>query len=168
VLAIRMAMKRRLLACRLLAIVGSLAACGGDDEQAAAERTAAPERTTAPQAKADETLVIRLKQQNRFTTTGTATIKGGDRGYSVRLAVKPKDDHMAHIHNVTCAEYRATKGFDAQLATVDEPLTDVEKGRSETSIEAPLSSVRTGGFSINVHSYEGGFPAVACAHIPAG
>jgi hypothetical protein len=157
-----MTLSRRHVASLLPAGLCSLAACGGGDEQPA------PERPAATQASADEMLVIRLKKENRSTTRGTATLKGGDRGYHVTLAVRPKRDHPAHIHNVTCEEYRATKGFDAQLATVAEPLTDLDKGRSETSVEAPLSRVRTGSFSINVHSYEGGYPVVACVNIPAG
>ena len=96
------------------------------------------------------------------------TLKGGDRGFTVALAVKPKGDHPAHIHNVRCEEYRALKDFDAQYATVEAGLRDVSKGKSKTSVAAPLSNYRTGGFSINVHSYAGGFPVVACANIPAG
>ena len=60
------------------------------------------------------------------------------------------------------------KDFDAQLATVEAALSDVTKGKSKTSVDAALSDYRTGGFSINVHSYTGGFPVVACANIPAG
>ena len=60
------------------------------------------------------------------------------------------------------------KDFDAQFATVDVALRDVENGKSKTSVDAPLSDFRTGGFSINVHDYTGGFPVVACADIPAG
>ena len=88
-------------------------------------------------------------------------------GFTVNLVVKPRGDHPAHIHNVTCSEYRAMKDFDAQLATVDTTLKDVASGKSKTSVDAPLSGYRTGGFSINVHSYSGGFPVVACASIPA-
>ena len=60
------------------------------------------------------------------------------------------------------------KDFDEQFATVDVTLSDVAKGTSKTSVDAPLSDYRTGSFSINVHSYAGGFPVVACGDIPAG
>ncbi len=96
------------------------------------------------------------------------TLKGSDEGFTVTLAVRPKGDHPTHVHNVTCQEYRAIKDFDAQFATVDVALRDVENGKSKTSVDAPLSDFRTGGFSINVHDYTGGFPVVACADIPAG
>ena len=95
------------------------------------------------------------------------TLKGGDRGFTVSLAMKPRRDHPAHIHNVTCKEYRAMKDFDAQFATVEVALRDVANGKSKTAVDAPLSNYRSGGFSINVHSYTGGFPVVACANIPA-
>jgi hypothetical protein len=50
------------------------------------------------------------------------------------------------------------KDFDAQLATVDLPLPDLEAGRSRSQHDAELSQYRTGGFSVNVHSFDGGFP----------
>jgi hypothetical protein len=156
-----MAPIRRHVACLLAAGLCLLAGCGGGADNPA------PERTPATQASADENVVIRLKRENGSATSGTATLNGGDRGYSVTIAVRPKRDHPAHIHDVTCDEYRATKGFDAKLDTVAESLSDLSKGRSETSVDAPLSLVRTGAFSINVHSYTGGYPVVACANIPA-
>jgi hypothetical protein len=69
---------------------------------------------------------------------------------------------------VTCEEYRATEGFEAQLATVDTPLVDLSRGRSKTSVGGPLAEYRAGGYSINVHSTKAGFPVVACGDIPAG
>ena len=49
---------------------------------------------------------------------------------------------------------------------------DVEIGlgdpvKAETRVDAALSKYRTGGYAINVHSYAGGFPVVACGNIPA-
>jgi hypothetical protein len=156
-------MKRRRSLAYLLPLGLSLvAACGGEEE------TPAPARTAARSAAANATVAVPLEEQNRSGSSGTATLRGGDRGFTVTLAVKPRREHPAHIHNVTCEEYRAIKGFDAQLATVDESLTDVQKGRSKTSVDTPLSRFRTGGFSINVHSYESGFPVVACGDIPTG
>lgn len=60
------------------------------------------------------------------------------------------------------------KDFDAQLATVEIGLSALVDGKAETEVDAALSKYRTGGYAINVHSYAGGFPVVACGNIPAG
>ena len=132
-----------------------------------ADRDSAATGTATAIAAADETVAFSLAQEHRSRTSGTVTLKGGDRGFTVSLAMKPRRDHPAHIHNVTCKEYRAMKDFDAQFATVEVALRDVANGKSKTAVAAPLSNYRSGGFSINVHSYTGGFPVVACANIPA-
>jgi hypothetical protein len=89
--------------------------------------------------------------------------------YGHAAAKRPRASGPAHIHDVTCADYRALKDFDAQLGTVSVPLADLVDGKSRTSVDkGPLSEYRTAGFSINVHSYEGGFPVVACGDIPTG
>ncbi len=164
--------RRRFVACFVSVGLGSLAACGGGDEKSAPARSAAPTATATDAATAipaaDETVAIALEQEHRSGSSGTVTLKGGDRGFTVALTLKPKRDHPAHIHNVTCKQYRALKDFDAQFATVDVALSDVAKGSSKTAVDAPLSDYRTGGFSINVHSYTGGFPVVGCGNIPAG
>ena len=150
--------------------LGLLAACGGSEKSAPA-RSAAPTATgaaTAIPAVADETVAFALGREHRSGSSGKVTVKGGDRGFTVALAVKPKRDHPAHIHNVTCKQYRALKDFDAQYATVDVALSDVAKGKSKTAVDAPLSDFRTGGYSINVHSYAGGFPVVALGIFPPG
>jgi hypothetical protein len=140
-----------------VAVAGPAKAAGETPEAATATAT----------AKRNESVAFRLGEEHRSGRSGSVTMKGGDGGFTVALALKRKSDHPAHIHNVTCDEYRALKGFDAQFATVDVALSDVAKGRSKTSVDAPLSNYRTGGFSINVHSYSGGFPVVACGNIPA-
>ena len=155
-------MRRRLI--HLLPVsLCALVACGGDEGKPAAPRPA------APPAKADETVALTLGEENRSGISGTATLKGGERGFTVVLVMKrPKDVGPAHIHNVTCEKYRALEGFDAQLATVEEALRDVLAGKSKTRVDKALSRYRTAGFSINVHSYVGTFPVVACADIPRG
>jgi hypothetical protein len=152
----------RLCVALLLAAVSLLAACGEDEEPAASAKTAAP----AP--KADETVEFELAEENRSGSSGTATLKGGDKGFTVTLTLKGRRaPSPAHIHTGTCKEYRALKDFDAQLATVGLPLTDVVDGKSRTETGTPLSDYRTDVFSINVHSTKGGFPVVACGDLPA-
>jgi hypothetical protein len=41
----------------------------------------------------------------------------------LRQLKPPKNSGPAHIHGVTCEEYRAMKDFDAQFATVEIGLT---------------------------------------------
>jgi hypothetical protein len=159
--------RRRFVACVVPASVCLFAACGAGDEKSAPARSASPTATaTGTATAADETVAFSLAQEHRSGSSGTVILKGGDGGFTVSLAMKPKRDHPAHIHNVTCQEYRAMRDFDTQFATVEVALSDVAKGKSKTSVDAPLSNYRSGGFSINVHSYTGGFPVVACANIP--
>jgi hypothetical protein len=160
---------RRYLGPLLSAALVVLVACGEEDKSAAPARTSAP-TVTATAAKPDATVAFKLREENGSGISGTARLNGADDGFTVVLAAKrPKASGPAHIHNVTCEKYRALKDFDAQLGTVSVPLIDLVEGKSRTSVDkAPLSEYRTAGFSINVHSYEGGFPVVACGDIPAG
>ena len=108
--------------------------------------------TSAATAAADERLTFPLRKEHRSGNSGTVTVKGGNSDFTVTLAVKPKRDHPAHIHNVSCAEYRALKNFDAEFATVELTLSEVANRKSRTSVDTALSDYRTGGFAINVHS----------------
>ena len=83
-------------------------------------------------------------------------------------AERPAQSGPPHIHNVTCAQYRAMKDLDAQYATVERNLSDVMRGRSRTRIDQAMSQFRTAGHSIDVHSYDGGFPVMARGNIPKG
>jgi hypothetical protein len=159
--------RRRFVACFGSAGLCLLAACGGGDEKPAA-RAAAPTASATAKAMPDERFAFALEEEHGSGRSGTVTVNGGDGGFNVALAVEPKRDQVAHIHNVTCREYRAMNDFDAQLATVELNLRDVANGKSKTSVSARLADYRTGGFSINVHSYRSGFPVVACGDIPAG
>ena len=158
---------RRYLGPLLPAGLVVLVACGGGDESPAPAETAAPTATPVA-AEADATVAFKLREENGSGISGTARLRGGDDGFTVKLAAKrPQTSGPAHIHNVTCEEYRALKDFDAQLGTVSMPLADLVDGKSSTPVDkAPLSEYRTGSFSINVHSYDGGFPVVACGDIP--
>jgi hypothetical protein len=160
---------RRYLGPLLPAGLVGLVACGGGDERPAPAETAAP-TATAVAAEADATVAFKLREENGSGISGTARLRGGDNGFTVMLAAKrPRTSGPAHIHNVTCEEYRALKDFDAQLGTVSVALADLVDGKSRTPVDkGPMSEYRTGSFSINVHSYDGGFPVVACGDIPTG
>jgi hypothetical protein len=159
---------RRHLAPILLAALPVLAGCGsGEEAPSRAESVASAARSATPAASVEDNVAFKLGQENRSGTSGTAALRGGDDGFTVVLAVRrPGMSAPAHIHNVTCEKYRALKDFDAQLATVDVPLTDLVDGKSRTREASSLSQYRTGEFSINVHSTEGGFPVTACGDIP--
>jgi hypothetical protein len=160
---------RRYLGPLLPAGLVGLVARGGGDERPAPAETAAP-TATAVAAEADATVAFKRREEKGSGISGTARLKGGDDGFTVMLAAKrPRISGPAQIHNVTCEEYRALKDFDAQLGTVSVPLADLVDGKSRTPVDkGPMSEYRTGSFSINVHSHEGGFPVVACGDIPTG
>jgi hypothetical protein len=150
------------LALLLLVGMSVVTACGGGEEESA------PAKTAAPAPKADETVTFEVAEENRSGKSGTATLKGGDGGFTVTLELKrPRGYNLAHIHTVTCEKYRALTNFDEQFATVSAPLTDLEEGKSRSRVDTALSEYRP-GYSINVHSTKGGFPVVACGDIPSG
>jgi hypothetical protein len=166
VLAVVSAM-RRSLAHFLPASVFFLVACGGGEERPERAQSPAPPAPSASPAPAAETIALPLGEQNRSGRSGTATLRGGNRGFTVTLALRrPQHSGPAHIHTVSCEQYRAMKDFDAQYATVERNLRDLVDGRSRTRLDEPLSQYRVGGYSINVHSYAGEFPVVACGDIP--
>ena len=122
----------------------------------------------ATPGKAAKTLALRLEEENRSGALGAATIKGDEHAISVTLQVEPAGRrYHAHIHDVSCAEYRRMTSFSEQFATVAEGLSDVVDGKSTTDVAAPLSRYAKPGFSINVHKYAGPYPVVACGDIPA-
>ena len=135
-----------------------LAGCGGGDEQAA-------EATTAGVAP----LTVALHAENDSGRSGEARLEqvGDD---EMRVTVKmdrgPTRTNMAHIHNVTCAEYRAMDSFSDQLGTIEDTLRALRDGASETKVGAPLAERATGGYAINVHEPTDPYMVIACGDIP--
>jgi hypothetical protein len=79
----------------------------------------------------------------------------------------PRSLALAHGQDrqtVAAAAAGVRRGVDANLAALKRTL---EPGSTAFRIDAALSDYRTAGFSIDVHSYTGGFPVVACADILA-
>jgi hypothetical protein len=174
-------MSQRLQVLRLVLLtvaIGAAGACGGNGgaggggggaTATAADTAAADTATGAEAAPTAEPGTLELTTQNKSGQRGTATLaprEGGD-GFTVVLEVTPPKrfagpTQHAHIHDVTCEEYASISGFDAQLATVEDTLNDLQEGRSETTFLAtPLSERTTGAFSINVHEQNHPFVAVA-------
>ncbi len=150
----------------------SLTACGGRDEGTASGGPPAgtsPENTTA--AAAAEPVTIELKEENASGQTGTATLKPAGERLDVELEVTPPKKFKgafqhAHVHDVTCAEYRKLKDFNAQLGTVVDGLSDLSRGKSTSTVAASLADRATGSFSINVHEEDTPYTVVACGDIP--
>lgn len=152
----------RLVACVVVVGLCVLSACGGS---AKVGGPGAPAAGATP-GKAAKTTALRLEEENRSGAFGTATLKGDRRVISVTLQIEPADPrYHAHIHDVSCTDYRRMTSSSAQLATVAQGLSDVADGKSETDVTAPLSRHSKPGFSINVHKYAHPYPVIACGDI---
>ncbi|MEP7166837.1 MAG: CHRD domain-containing protein [Candidatus Woesebacteria bacterium] len=140
-----MSITRRLLALGIASVV--LAGCSSATqpavEQPTTDTTTPTTDTMTPQVAAPVT--VQLAAQNKSGQTGTATFEdlgGGKTKVTLALtggtftAAQP-----AHIHTGTCAKPGAVKY----------PLTDVVGGMSETTVDAPMSSLWNGDLLVNVH-----------------
>jgi hypothetical protein len=155
-------------------------ACGGESnaEEAGTALTengttsgAEPQTTTSTATGAGE-VTIDLAEQNDSGQTGSATLRAsGDESFDVLIEMSPPakfpgNSQNAHIHEVSCAEYAAMKGFTERLETVVDWLSNLAKGRSTTTVQQPLSERADGTFSINVHEQNTPYTVVACGDIP--
>jgi hypothetical protein len=153
----------RFLACFLVVGLCVLPSCGGSAKVGGPGAPAA-----ATPDKAAKSIAVRLEEEHRSGVLGTAALKGDERATTVTLRIDDAGrEYHAHIHDVSCTDYRSMTSFSAQLATVTEGLGDVVDGKSETDVRAPLSRLAKSGFSINVHKYASPYPVVACGDIPS-
>ena len=80
-------------------------------------------------------ITFALHEENRSGRNGeatleaaeaTASVPGGAKLEGTRVTIRISPDtggsNPAHIHDVTCAQYRAMGSFDEQLATVEDGL----------------------------------------------
>ena len=98
-----------------------------------------------------------LEEQNDSGQTGTATLIARGEQTDVVLLATEGISSANHIHTGTCAD----------LGGVEYPLTNMEDGRSITTIEATLESLGTGGFAINLHDSDDASIYTACGDIPS-
>jgi hypothetical protein len=143
------------------ALVAALAGagCGGDDEQSA---------TTEPAADVSP-ITVQIHSENDSGRSGEVRLEpDGDDAMRVVVTMDVGDTktNPAHIHDVTCDRYRAMDDFSDQLGTVEDTLTTLQAGKSETKVSVPLADRATGTHSINVHEPSAPFPVVACGDIP--
>lgn len=112
--------------------------------------------TTAP-------ITIRLEAENNSGQTGTATLTDVGNGRT-KIEVEitgepPSGSQPMQVHEGQCGP---------RLARLVYPLANVEDGKSTTTIDAPLSSLTTGGFAINGHKSEEEYNIyVFCGNIPS-
>jgi hypothetical protein len=148
-----------LIATAALGLVG--AGCGGGDDEGAGGATATEATTTeATSSEAGESITVDLAEQNGSGESGTATLTpdGESTKVSLELTGGPAGTPQpAHIHDGTCAK----------LGDVVYPLTNVEDGKSETMVNAPLSELMSKDYAVNVHESEPKVQNyVSCGDIP--
>jgi hypothetical protein len=136
----------------------AVAACG-DDEQPANRAASA---TIDP-------ITVELRAENGSGRSGEARLEpDGDDATRVVVTMDrgPTKTNMSHIHNVTCDQYRAMDDVSQQLGTVEDTLTSLSDGNSESKVGVPLSERATGGYAINVHEPTEPYTVIACGDIP--
>jgi len=112
---------------------------------------------------ANGTVVVQLDQMSSSGQTGTATLTSTiDNKTQVMIELKgepPNAQEPAHIHPGKCKKLNPKPAY---------LLTNVVGGTSTTTVNASLSSLETGRFSVNVHESTQNFGTyVACGTIPA-
>ena len=141
-----------------LALALSLVACGDEAAPDMSAVTVDPSPITVP-----------LTEENGSGRSGEARLEpDGDDAIRVTVSMSagPTKTNNAHIHDVTCEEYRSMDDFSEQLGTVEDSLRSVRDGKSETIVKTSLADRATGGFSINVHEPAPPYVVVACGDIP--
>ncbi len=117
------------------------AGCGGSDGESSGN-------TTAGSGDSGKTVTVKLDEQNASGESGTATLTEDGESTKVVLELEnpaSPDPQPAHIHPGTCAELDPTPAY---------PLTSVEDGNSETTVNVALDELKGGEFAINVHKSE--------------
>jgi Cu/Zn superoxide dismutase len=106
-------------------------------------------------------VTVQLTPQSNSGESGTATLTEAGSKTKVVLDVKGQPagtPQPVHVHKGTCDK------LDAQPAY---GLTTVTNGKSETTIDAPLSTLQKGEFAINGHKSANDVKTyVFCGNIP--
>lgn len=116
--------------------VGLVAAGCGDDSESSSPGYSGGD---------GDAVTVQLEEQNGSGLSGEATLKAeGEDQTKVVLDAEGGDEgtpHPVHVHKGTCDE----------LGDVAYPLTDLEGGSSETTIDVALEELQGGEFAINAH-----------------
>lgn len=121
-----------------LTLVG--AGCGGKESGGSGAATGSGDSA--------KTVTVKLDEQNGSGESGTATLTAEGSSTKVVLELEnpaSPDAQPAHIHPGSCADLDPTPAY---------PLTNVEGGKSETTVMESLNKLSGGGFAINVHKSE--------------
>ncbi len=112
---------------------------------------------------AGEPIKFNLEAENNSGETGTATLTDLGNGKTMVLVeINGEPDGAAqpmHIHQGQCGP---------TLGKVVFPLTDLQNGKSTTTVDAALETLTTGGFAINGHKSAQEISVyVFCGNIPS-
>ena len=107
-------------------------------------------------------VTIQLTPQNNSGESGTAVLTEVGAKTKVVVAVNGAPAGVAqpmHIHKGTCANLDPAPAFG---------LTTLTDGKSETTVDVPLTNLQQGGYAINGHkSAQDAKTYVFCGNIPA-
>lgn len=112
-------------------------------------------------AQAAEPVRMQLTPQNSSGESGTALLT--DEGNKTKVVVQINGQPAGvaqplHIHKGTCATLDPAPAYG---------LTTLTDGKSETTVDVPLNSLRTGSYAINGHkSAQDTQTYVFCGNIP--
>ena len=114
-------------------------------------------------AAAQSPITIQISPQNNSGISGTATLTpmGNQTRVVLNLQGTPQGgNHPAHIHAGTCANLDPRPAF---------PLTNVQNGMSETTVNVSIDQIRAAQHAINVHkSPQEASVYVGCGNLPTG
>jgi hypothetical protein len=106
-------------------------------------------------------VTVQLTPQNNSGESGTATLTEVGSKTKVVVAVNGAPAGVAqplHVHKGTCAKLDAAPAYG---------LTTLTNGKSETTIDVPLTALQQGAFAINGHkSAQDAKTYVFCGNIP--
>ena len=105
---------------------------------------------------------VDLGEQNGSGESGTATLtqEGGKTMVVIDLKNGSTTAQPAHIHKGTCAKLNPTPEY---------ALTNVQSGKSTTTVSVSLDSLKSGSYAINVHTSASDLKTyVACGDIGSG
>jgi Cu/Zn superoxide dismutase len=115
----------------------------------------------AVRSEAAGPVTIQLTPQNSSGETGTATLTADGTKTKVVVAITGSPAGVAqplHVHKGTCAKLDPKPAYG---------LTTLANGKSETTIDVPLTTLQTGEFAINGHkSAQDAKTYVFCGNVP--
>jgi Cu/Zn superoxide dismutase len=116
----------------------------------------------AGRAEAAGPVTVQLTPQNNSGESGSATLSEQGTKTKVVVSVTGQPAGVAqpvHIHKGTCAQLDPKPAYG---------LTTLANGKSETTVDVPLTALQAGGFAINGHkSAQDVNTYVLCGNIPA-